>query len=161
MDLFLLCGLFVSGLGASEGVMREDTQWVLRTGLMKTEGIFADLLVLQRVVPHDPAYLVPDIPHSGSVLSLVDQELRNLVGAEAFSLGGCSNPFHFLTEVEGFLEVWSEFRQAVGDGWVAVRGLSGSSDIAIGDGCVPDIAVGVRDGSVLDIAVGVGGLLVP
>ena len=88
----------------------------------EAEGIFADLLVLQRVVPHDLAYPVPDILHSGSVLFLVDQELRNLVGAEGFSPGCDSHSFHFLTEVEGFLEVWSEFHQAVGDVWVAVGG---------------------------------------
>ena len=136
VDLSLLCGLFVSGLGGSSG----RTSRGFPDGADEAEGIFADLLVLQRVVPHDPAYLVPNILHSGSVLSLVDQELRNLVGAEGFSLGGYSDPFHFLTEVGGFLEVWSEFRQAVWD----VGSLSGAIWVA----------VAVWDGSVLDIAVG-------
>ena len=123
-------------------------------GADEAEGIFADLLVLKWVVPHDPAYLVPDILHSGSVLFLVDQELRNLVGAEGFSLGGYSDPFHFLTEVGGFLEVWSEFRQAVGDGCVPDIAVP---DISVPNGWVPDIAVG--DGSVPDIAVGDGWVL--
>ena len=146
MDLSLLCGLFVSGLGGSSG----RTSRGFPDGADEAEGIFADLLVLQRVVPHDCAYLVPEILHSGSVLSLVDQELRNLVGAEGFSLGGYSHPFHFLTEVEGFPKVWSEFHQAVGDGWVAVRdgwvAVRGCwvLDIAVGDGWV--LGISVEDG---------------